>query len=295
MENKFSLKFKYAFMMLFVLALNPFSPSVKASNPSPLIKLISEKNYFSCWNGEDAETKILTYLTDMYNNEHKPAPEEIAEKAREIGFNYSILGNNYLATYYYTYAVQLVPKNADYHLDLALELWCTGKTDQAKDQFEIGYKLDANNSSLLKMYGHFNFSQNKFPEAIELYNKSLKCSDSEHNSNYEYIMKHIAQLLISQTKKSTKIISENQEWPYQIVQCINGEIDEAKLAKYIKDQNDEDLIREQLCEALYYLGYYKIAIGDTFNGELMIKQCLNTRLPAFIEYNLALNHVLKNK
>jgi len=291
MGNKFSLKIKYALIMLLVSTLNSFTLSVKASNPSPLIKLVSEKNYLSCWKGEDAETEILTYLTDMYNNDHKLTPEEIAENAREIGFNYSILGNNLLATYYYTYAVQLVPKNADYHLDLALDLWCTGKTDQAKNQFEIAYQLDPNNSSLLKMYGHFNFSQHQFSKAIEFYNKSLKHNDRQYNSNYEYIMKHVAQLLISQTKKSTKIISENKEWPYQIVQCINGEIDEAKLAKYIKDQNDENLIREKLCEALYYLGYYKIAIGDALNGELMIKQCLNTRLPAFIEYNLALNHV----
>jgi len=252
MWNKSILKNKYAVVLLLVLSLNSFSCFAKGNNPSSLIQFASGKNYLTNWNGKESEMEILSYLTDINNCDKKLSDEEIAESAREIGFNYSILGNHLLGTYYFNYAVQLVPNNADYRLDLALELWSIGKTDMAKKEFDNAYKLD---------------------------------------SNYQYIMRYIAELHIDKNKRQTKIVSESREWPYQIVQYINGEMDESGLTEYIKNQKDENGIREKLCEALYYLGSYKIATGDTLNGELMIDQCLNTRLPAFVEYTMALSHV----
>jgi lipoprotein NlpI len=291
MWNKSILKNKYAVVLLLVLSLNSFSCFAKGNNPSSLIQFASGKNYLTNWNGKESEMEILSYLTDINNCDKKLSDEEIAESAREIGFNYSILGNHLLGTYYFNYAVQLVPNNADYRLDLALELWSIGKTDMAKKEFDNAYKLDSTKSDLLKMYGHFYFCQNQFPKAVEFYTKSLKYNDGEYNSNYQYIMRYIAELHIDKNKRQTKIVSESREWPYQIVQYINGEMDESGLTEYIKNQKDENGIREKLCEALYYLGSYKIATGDTLNGELMIDQCLNTRLPAFVEYTMALSHV----
>ncbi len=251
-----------------------------------LLGVMSEKHYYTDWKSHESQVEILTLLSSIDSLRNNKDIIGLAGTASDLGFNYSMLGDNILSMAYYQSAVEMQPDLANHRYDLAIQFWTNGNPGSAENEYEKAYKLDSTQSFNLRMYGNFLFCQNQYSRAIDMYNTSIRHIQEDDNINYTYIMHHIAQIIMG-NKKPQKIVSDNKEWPYPIVQFLNREINEPDLAQSIVKSNDEVEIRQKLCEALFYVGRYRIAINDKHTGIEMLRQCLNTKLPAYIEYNMA--------
>jgi len=75
--------------------------------------------------------------------------------------------------------------------------------------------------------------------------------------------------------------------PDPILDLFKGEITEAALVKGIRDEATGDEQREQVIEALYYVGELRLAEGDVETARRHFASVVNLRVLNFVEFGMA--------
>lgn len=207
---------------------------------------------------------------------------------REIALGYSALGNNILATYYFSMVAQIAPEDPMAIYDLAVELSAIGQDEDAGSLFMTALKLNPRNSYLLRALGHYYWVTGDTDRAIERFLEALSAAQEPEDKAYGAIALHIAeQRTMSPIKFSGKIVVEHTGWPMPILGFLRGEIDVSRLVAAITD-GDERTARTRMCEALYYVGEIRLAQGNKEQARSYFRSAVNTRVPSYRENGLAL-------
>lgn len=207
---------------------------------------------------------------------------------REIALGYSALGNNILATYYFSMVAQIAPEDPMAIYDLAVELSAIGQDEDAGALFMTALKYNPQNSYLLRALGHYYWVTGDTDRAIERFLEAISAAQDTDDKAYGAIALQIAeQRSMSPVKFGAKINVEHTGWPMPILGFLRGEIDVNQLVSAITD-GDERTARTRLCEALYYVGEVRLAQGNKEQAKSYFRSAVNTRVPSYRENGLAL-------
>ena len=82
------------------------------------------------------------------------------------------------------------------------------------------------------------------------------------------------------------------EWITPVIRFLAGEIKEDEVFRAARKAEGETL-REQLCEAHYYLGAHRLTVGDRAGAEKLFRDCIALRVCNFYEHGFAVQELRK--
>ena len=207
---------------------------------------------------------------------------------REIALGHSALGNNILATYYFSMVAQIAPEDPMAIYDLAVELWAIGQDEDAGSLFMKALEVNPHNSYLLRALGHYYWVTGDTDRAIERFLEALSAAQEPEDKVYAAVALSIAeQRSPSSVRFGDKISVSFAGWPSPILNFLRNDSDINALVAAIND-GDERTARTRLCEALYYVGESRLAQGKKDQARAFFESAINTRVPSFRENGLAL-------
>lgn len=263
-------------------------PSEPASKDQTLLNLSASKDYFPMWKSEKVQKEIITQLTMLQHLQEKKDTSMITNLMSNLGLNFSIAGCHQLSLHYYHLALEKEPGNTERYNDLAAEYWNIMNIKEASKWFEKAYAAPNTGDFNLRMYANFLFCRGEYKRALNLYEEALNKSSDNDDLNYTLIMRKICALK-AKLKISEKHAVSN-EWPYAILCYLEGKINEKDLVSNISLSSDAEEIQSRLCEALYYVGSYRLAQHDIVNGEELLRRCIASNVCSFVEFDMATDY-----
>lgn len=206
----------------------------------------------------------------------------------ELGYNNNLIGNNILSLYYYSTLYEIDKTYENIHIDLATEILGIGNPIKCIDFLQNSKSIDTLNLMFYELYGNAYFLMNDYKKAIQYYEYGInKTKEDSSITNYLILMKYISCNFIDFKNSQTKIDSKYRKWPYPIIQYFSKKITLEDLVNLIDKSKDEKEKRERLCETLYYIRLFNFSIGNGFIELKMLKECINTKIPGFVESQMA--------
>lgn len=281
--------------------------SPQATSNDPLLRLAEQRFFPQVLEAEGQQQRIIagyealsamgnamtTGMSRMIPAATLRVNREEVKKAyvgalREIALGHSALGNNVLATYYFSMVAQIAPEDPMAIYDLAVELWAIGQDEDAGTLFMKALEANPQNSYLLRALGHYYWVTGDTDRAIERFLEALSAAQEPEDKIYAAIALSIAeQRGTSPVRFGDKISATDSGWPSPILRFLRGNLEVSALVAAITE-GDERSARTRMCEALYYVGEVRLAQGNKEQARTYFQSAVNTRVPSFRENGLAL-------
>lgn len=190
------------------------------------------------------------------------------------------------------------PRSALYAALTAYAYLVLDRLDEARAAVEHGHVLDPDDSTVRDIHARVDFAQERWADAkaryqLVLANPDLSSEGFEYARCYLWLAQRRAGVRNPEVPQARPPLEHGDEprhtdWPTPILETLRGERSEAELAQLIRETERGDRTeREQLTEALFYIGELRLAEGDTETARRHFASVVNLRALNFVEYGLA--------
>lgn len=211
----------------------------------------------------------------------------------QLGNLRSNMGEHEAAVEAYREALICEPRSGQIQGALTAELTTLGRFDEARTAAARGLALDPTDARVISVTARLDFLQQRWADATARF-QQLALEESEVNGQVLYWR---CFLWLSQRRagvvkpKLPAVDMEIDEWPLPILQTLQGFKSEADLRQIVEEEDNDITRREQLAEALFYIGESRLAAGDAETAQRYFASVVNLKVLYFIEHQMALNEL----
>jgi lipoprotein NlpI len=224
---------------------------------------------------------------------HTLGASRFAAQYDDLGTAQSNAGNYDAAIEAYEKALACAPRAADIHAELATELFHAGRLSDARTTAARGVALSENSSDFDSVLMQLDFIEEHWAEAVSRLRAMATAETDPQRATYYQCFLWLAQRRAGVKHPELVSRDEYEEWPAQILATLKGTMTEAELLDEIRAQKNEVSRREELVEALYYIGQSRLATGETETARRYFAAGVNLKVLYFIEHHLALAEIIK--
>jgi tetratricopeptide (TPR) repeat protein len=286
--------------MLFAAPFASAEPADSASK-TPLFDYATEQPVVPPPNDNFVRKQIATFEAEM--SRHPPPPDgecahtlgatRFAAQYDDLGAAQSNAGNYTAAIEAYEKALACTPRAADIHAELATELFHAGRLADARTTASRGVALTDNDSVFDGVLMQLDFIEEHWAETVSRLRAMTTTETDAQRATYYQCFLWLAQRRAGVKQPELVARTEYEEWPAQILATLKGTMTEAELLDEIRAQKNEVGRREELVEALYYIGQSRLANGETGTARRYFAAAVNLKVLYFIEHHLALAEIVK--
>ncbi|NQD37040.1 hypothetical protein HPT27_08390 [Permianibacter sp. IMCC34836] len=286
---------------VFVFLLIPLIPLIALLAPPPvsasetaLLDLAAQQHFPEPREAKLLQYRLLNYLQQvgaLYDQpESSKRQADIAEAFDTLGKTYGRLGMPVMAAFYYDQALRLEPNSSHHKADLGAALLQIGELDAGKrlllQSLQGDDHADHDRSVAVGL-----IQLGAYPDADRIFRDVIKTTAEASDRHYAYLMLSLLQPLLGDASRNAlppPPKAERNQWPALAAGWF-ALTDETDLTAYLTalQSKDSDRFREQLCEALFYRGWYWQGVGKPDRARDYFKAVLQMNLPSFDETQLA--------
>lgn len=191
-------------------------------------------------------------------------------------------------------ALACQPRGLALHEELAAELFHSGRLAEARAAAERGRAIDGDGTALDPMLGQLDFLEEHWADAVARF-RTLSVTEADaERTQYWLCFLWLAQRRAGVLKPDMPAGRDTYtSWPAPILDALRGKTDEAAVVAEIRDEDDEARRREELVEALYYIGQSRLAAGETQVARRYFAATVSLKVLYFIEHHMALAEIRK--
>lgn len=210
---------------------------------------------------------------------------------REFGLAYSRLGLHRLALAIYQAILEQRADESTSYVDVAAEQMLLGRTEDAARSYAKALQLaKGTDSSVLEYAAMFALLTGDTATARERFEACVRLGKPAGTVQYCAIG-----LAATKTRGGNDsllaTVTPTSAWPGALLAHLRGQIDEAELARQIALVADTDTQREQLSEAVYYVGERHLARGDRALALRCFRANQALRVESFFETEAAARRI----
>ena len=237
--------------------------------------------------GVDYKSELaIARLTQLINHAELDK-DKIAQMLYDRGVIYDSLGLKSLAQLDFRRTLEVQPAHADDYNFIGIHLTLIGQYEQAFDAFDSVLEISPeheyvflNRGIALHYFGRHELSLQDL-EVFHLKNTS---------DPYRAIWLYLSEVNIDpegarlRLLYNTTMLNKN-EWAFQIIQMLLGEMDEKTFIKQMGEQlkSNRELI-DRLCEGYFYLAKYNLLHGEIEKAKNYFRLALSTNVYEFVEH-----------
>jgi tetratricopeptide (TPR) repeat protein len=165
--------------------------------------------------------------------------------------------------------------------------WFMGKEKEAEADWRRAARLD---TSAVSPFGQYLFSKGKYEDAANIFRQSTQAGESQYATLWLFFSEWFtigpdsAKLHLESSLEQRAMAEE--EFVDVLAGFLLGDLSSEKLleeARVLRNQT----IRENLCEAYFYIGMKYFLHGDRDNARVYWKRCVETGVTNYLEYHYA--------
>ena len=292
-------------LALALLVLAPLAAAAAQSekaSPTPLLDYASEQPLPKQPFG-DLSDKRRASLEHELARHPPPAREEcgqtlgrsrFAELYVNLASARASLGDYQGAVVAYEDALACEPRAASLQESLAAELFHSGRLVEARAAAERGRAIDAEVAALDSMLAQLDLIEERWADAVARLRTLAVTETDPERTQYWLCFLWLAQRRAGVAKPDlpTSRIADGT-WPAPILDALRGRESESDVVDEIRDEDDDTRRREELVEALYYIGQSRLAAGETQIARRYFAATVNLKVLYFIEHHMALAELKK--
>jgi tetratricopeptide (TPR) repeat protein len=196
----------------------------------------------------------------------------------------------------YENALACQPRGAVIHQELAAELFHAGRLAESRAAAERGRAIDTEATSLDSMLAQLDFIEEHWGSAVARFRTLALTESDPERTQYWLCFLWLAQRragVVTPDLPTARIA--DGAWPAPILDALRGRENERDIVDEIRDEDDAPRRREQLAEALYYLGQSHLASGEREVARRYFAATVSLKVLYFIEHHMALAELQKMK
>jgi tetratricopeptide (TPR) repeat protein len=292
-------------LRLALLTLAPFAAAAaESASPSatPLLDYAREQPLPTQPFAESLDKRLAAVERELARH---PPPAR-AECAQTLGASrfaqlYESLGSARASTGDYAGAVEAYeqalacrPRAATLYQEMAAELFHSGRLAEARAAAERGRAIDAEATALDSMLAQLDFLEEHWADAVARFRTLAATEADTERTQYWLCFLWLAQrrARVAHPDLPTGRIADGS-WPAPILDALRGRENERDVVDEIRNEDDDTRRREELAEALYYVGQSRLAAGETEVARRYFAATVNLKVLYFIEHHMALAELRK--
>lgn len=294
-------------LRLALLALVPLAAAAAESGDStssPLLDYAREQPLPTQPFAESLDKRLVGAERELARNSPPPRAECVHTLgAPRFAQLYSVLGSARANTGDYAGAVDAYemalacqPRDASLYESMAAELFHSGRLAQSRAAAERGRAIDAEATALDSMLAQLDFIEEHWADAVARFRTLAVTETDAERTQYWLCFLWLAQRRAGVEKPDQP---EGRDayasWPKPLLDALRGRIDERAVVDEIRDEDDDTRRREELVEALYYIGQSRLAAGETEMARRYFAATVSLKVLYFIEHHMALAELRKMK
>ena len=223
---------------------------------------------------------------------HTLGASRFADQYAELGALQFSLGDYEAAIKANESALACLPRDASFYTSIASANLSLGHIADARAAIERAAAINPDNRGVQDVRARVDFVQERWADATARFRLASLSPESDELADYHRCFFWLAQrragVLHPEPPPSPGEKDERKKhWPDPILDLFKGEITEAALVKGIRDEATGDEQREQVTEALYYVGELRLAEGDVETARKHFASVVNLRVLNFVEFGMA--------
>lgn len=188
----------------------------------------------------------------------------------------------------YRAALECRPRVPGVYAGISSAYLAMGRSEEAREALDQGLAVDPDNRSLLEARSRLDFLDERWADALAQLRLSTLEEHRTEFSNYAECLFWLTQRRAG--VREPEVLPHDpkeDDWPLPILETLLGQKTEAELVEAIREQTAEDLAREWLTEALYYVGEKYHADGELETARRHFAAVVNLRQLNYVEYGMA--------
>lgn len=273
----------------------------EAPSPTPLLDYARDQSPPT----QPAAGSFASHLAGVEAEMARHPPPPPAECAQTLGASrfaqlFEELGSSRAATGDYAGAVEAYqqalacqPRAAGVHEELAAELLHSGRLAEARAAAERGRGIGDERTSAYSLLGQLDVIEERWADAVARFRMLATIETDLERAQYWQCFLWLSQRRAGVQKPELAERETFDGWPTPIMDALKGKIAETDVVAEIREVDNEARRREELAEALYYIGQTRLAAGETELARLYFAATVNLKVLYFIEHHLALAELTK--
>lgn len=246
--------------------------------------------------GETAERDELRNAERLLMAAQAPAQQcgaslgarRYGELYRDLAVANEALGDSVRASRNMQRALECAPRDASYQAIYAGELLQLRRFDDTRMAIAQGRDVAPDDLELRSVLLRLNLAQQRWDEAIGV--ASGLVDDDADGERWVYWQ---LLLRVAQERRGVKPVNKPtrksaDEWPMPLWKTVAGQLSQSELLREIRAVKNDTLLRQQLCEALFYLGEQYMARGEVELARLHFAAVTRLKILNYVEHDLAL-------
>jgi tetratricopeptide (TPR) repeat protein len=288
--------------LLLLVPLTAAAAESQNPSPTPLLDYVREQPLPTQPFADSLDKRLAAVERELARH---PPPAR-AECAHTLGANrfaqlYENLGTARANTGDYSGAVDAYedalacqPRAAGLYQNMAAELFHAGRLAEARTAAERGHAIDAEATALDSILGQLDFIEEHWADAVARFRTLAVTETDAERTQYWLCFLWLAQRRAGVGKPDQPAGRDTYtSWPKPILDALSGKIDERAVVDEIRDEDDATRRREELVEALYYIGQSRLAAGETELARRYFAATVSLKVLYFIEHHMALAELKK--
>lgn len=277
-----------------------FTPVFAEDSATPLLDYAQDVSLTSS-DRESILTERLEYARHQVERHSVPEADcartlgaaRFAAMLDELGIAQSALGDHEGASEAFRRAIACSPRAAYLHADLASELMYLRRYDEARGAVQEGLTIEQDEPALHSVLAKIDFIEERWPDAIRRLRELIAAPEDPDQALYLHCLLWLAERRSGIGRPDVQLPEHEGQWPVPIFDALRGELTEDDLAETIRAEPDIDRRREQLAEALFYLGQKRLTLGETEAAQRYFEAATRLKVQYFAEHHMALAELAK--
>jgi len=190
-------------------------------------------------------------------------------------------------------ALECTPRDASVHGALASEQLRAGKLGEARATLERGMTIDRDDETIDSTMSQLDFIEEHWASATARLRARATIEMDPERATYSQCLLWLAQRRAGVQAPELASRDSYDLWPTQILDVLQGRLTEAELVEAIKEREAAPRRREQLAQALYYVGQLQLANGQTELARRYFAAAVDLEVPHLVEHPMALAELEK--
>ncbi|HTV49844.1 MAG TPA: hypothetical protein VME21_01580 [Steroidobacteraceae bacterium] len=275
-----------------------FTVLASASEPPLLLNYASTLSYSTQPDEADNRRRLARVSHQLAQN--PPPAKDCAQTLgaqrftallMQLGGARGALGDAAGAIEAYQRALGCSPRAVYLLASLGQELMNAGRYAEARAVLLRGLAVDRANLSLATQLALLDFIEERWQEAITRLRWVATAEVDERRAAYWECFLWLAQRRAHLRPQSVSR-PLGSDWSSTLFRQLQAD-GELKLLSSLMSEPAEERRREELLEALYYVGERRLAEGDTAGAQHYFAAAVNLKVPSFLEHHMALAELSK--
>ena len=228
----------------------------------------------------------IARLTQLVNHAQLDK-DKMAQLLYDRGVIYDSLGLKSLAQLDFHRALEVKPAHADAYNFIGIHLTLIGQYEKAFDAFDSALEIEPEHEYVYLNRGISLYYFGRYELAV----KDLEMFHLKSSSDpYRAIWLYLAEVNLDPEGARLRLLYnstllDKQQWAFQIVQMLLGEMDENRFIKQMGEQlaDNRELIN-RLCEGYFYLAKANLLKGEIETAKNYFRLALSTNVFEFVEH-----------